>query len=551
MTDRIIIGLDKFFLDPLIPGSIDYGTYSAFKTQYGNPTPDIINIFRDLFGHGVTKEMRSVRITCLDSADKMAVLNAINTRLTNLNRSMSDFQTLQNTATLNKRRGIEKIRDEIMSAQVTESGEENCKRAMTTARPVNEIIDIQEYTPINTNTPEQRQKKMKMRADLFQRILTFAYYLANPSKLQATDSDMYDKMEKLTAFFNKGNENLTNIVQLIQGISQNADADPLTYFDYISMPTVLSAPTIEDMSGSITTTTDEAHIASLVVKLMGLLKIEKEVDPTVINNIEQLLRKGTGSFVGNAEKKGEVALGLKILTALRPLSTFIRMSYPSLHKYISTWIERNETKSVSTEHMTEFLRFALNRTLEKGIYRIDNVPEDVVGAISGLITNINYGASYSSIIQSSISDRRRFFYLPDNLPIPQTVAQIDITAFQFQKASTKEEFVRNIKEYFASRPNTLYMMVLDTNFDKTPFNTFIVDYNERGLPTKGMKGIKPLALYHKSPPVISKVLKDINKQYAKPISVLILMLGSLAIMKNTLRSAVSLSSSVEEGDGDE
>lgn len=550
MTDRIIIGLDKFFLDPLMPGSIDYGTYSAFKTQYGNPTPETIEVFRSLFGHGITKEVRGVRISCLDSAEKEAILHAINTRLTNLQRSMSDFQTLLNTATLNKRRSIEKIRDDIVSAEGTGShtGDE-CTRAMT--RPTNEIIDIEEYTPLDTNTPEERQKKIKMRADLFQRILTFAYYLANPSKLQATDSDMYEKMEKLTAFFNKGNENLTNIAQLIQGISQGIDVDPLTYFDYISMPAVLSAPTIEDISGSITNMTDESRVAGLVVKLMGLLKIEKEVDPTVVINIERLLKEGSGSFVGDAEKKGEIALGLKILTALRPLSTFIRLSYPSLHKYISTWVDRSETGSISTDHMTEFLRFALNKKLEAGIYRIDNVPEDIVSAISGLISTINYGASYSSIIQSSISDRRRFFYFPDNLPIPQTVAQIDSTAFQFQTASTKEEFVRNIKEYFASRQNTLYMVVLDTNFDKTPFNTFIIDYTERGLPTKGMKGIKPLALYHKSPPAISKVLKDINKQYAKPISILILMLGTIAVMKKTLRTAVSLASATDEDELDE
>ena len=138
MTDRIIIGLDKFFIDPLMPGSIDYGTYSAFKTQYGNPTPDIINIFRDLFGHTVTREMRSSRNLCLDGAEKEAVLRAINARLTNLQRSMSDFQTLQNTATLNKRRSIEKIRDEIMAAETTE----NCARVGQLPRPVNEIVDI-------------------------------------------------------------------------------------------------------------------------------------------------------------------------------------------------------------------------------------------------------------------------------------------------------------------------------------------------------------------------------------------------------------------------
>jgi hypothetical protein len=542
MTDRIIIGLDKFFLDPLMPGSIDYGTYSAFKTQYGNPTPDIINIFRDLFGHTVTKEMRSSRISCLDQAEKEAILHAMNTRLTNLHRSISDFQTLQNTATLNKRRSIEKIRDEIM---VTESTE-GCARVGQLARPVNEIVDIQEYTPAETNTPEQRQKKMKMRADLFQRILTFAYYLANPSKLEAIDSDMYDRMEKLTAFFNKGNENLTNIVQLIQGISQNTNADPLTYFDYISMPDTLSARSLADISGSIINTDEETRVASLVVKLMGLLKIEREVDSTVINNIERLLRDGTGTFIGDATKKGEAELGVKILTALRPLSTFIRLSYPTLYTYISSWIERADTGSVSMDHITEFLRFSLNKTLEKGIYRIDNVPEDIIHTISGLIKSINYGVSYGSIIQSSVSDRRRLFYLPDNLPIPQTVAQIDITAFQFQKATTKDEFVKNIKDYFASRPNTLYMMVLDKSFDKTPFNTFIIDYPERGLPSKGMKGIKPLALYNKSPPVISKVLKDINKQYAKPISILILMLGGIAVLKKTLRSAVSLSALEDE-----
>jgi hypothetical protein len=430
----ITIGLEKFMLTPDLEGSINHQPLSIFRDLYGvsMDDTDTLDLFKRVFASRLTKDARVERIAQLTSDQKERILVALNKRVRLFTRNLA---TLQNTTLENKRLALNTLINDITRKGATGP----VTTPSGTAGVLNEII---ETVPSPRNTPEVAQKKKAMRANILQRILMIAYYLANPSKLRALDQSMYDAMTILVKGLNgvKTPSQLTNILALVQAGAKAEDIralDPLNYFQKISMPGFLeSRDLVTGVSNEIITPlTNESLLSSYVMKLMGLMAIEGTVDEDRIKALKECLQ-GEGACIDKGRKEKGDELGGKLTTAIEPLYDTFRKIYDPLFSTISDAMgaERPSPFFPIMKMLKVFSHATLQKSIlktapksdviEPGMYKYTGVPAELMQFIRKL--NEQYGKLAKPLGELKLGQDIQYVYLPENLPIITSISQMRI-----------------------------------------------------------------------------------------------------------------------------
>lgn len=423
-SSAITIGLEKFILTPDLGGAINHQPLTVFRDLYGVNDAVTLDLFKDVFASGMTKDARAERITQLTVDEKKRIVDALNARITKL-RNSQNLTTLQGATVDRKRSTLIAIKGEIERTGATGKTSGTVLTPKASAVVLNEII---ESVASPTNTPEIAEKKKAMRATLFQRILIIAYYLANPSKLRALDQTLYTTMINLVAGLNgaKTPSQLTNILALVQNGAKADDIralDPLNYFERISMPKFLQSSDLATGVSNeiITPLTNESLLSSYVKKLMGLMAIEGAVDEERLKALKDCLR-GDGACIDKGRKAKGEELGGRLVTAIDPLYETFRKMYNPVFKEIS-----KSMKGIRPNPFDPIMKmlkiFALpGVNIAKGVYKYTGVSPQLMELVRKL--QEKYGPFGESLRDMKVGGEIQYVYLPENLPIPRTVAQM-------------------------------------------------------------------------------------------------------------------------------
>jgi hypothetical protein len=369
----------------------------------------------------MTKDARAERITRLTVDEKKRIVDALNARITKL-RNSQNLTTLQGATVDRKRSTLIAIKGEIERTGATG------KTSLTPTASAVVLNEIVETVASPANTPEIAEKKKAMRATLFQRILMIAYYLANPSKLRALDQTIYNTMIDLVAGLNgaKTPSQLTNILALVQNGAKADDIralDPLNYFEGVSMPRFLESTDLTTGVSNeiITPLTNESLLSSYVRKLMGLMSIEGAVDEERLKALKECL-KGEGACIDKGRKAKGEELGGQLVTAIDPLYETFRKMYNPLFSQISKSMKGIRPKPFDPIMKMLKIFASPGVNIAKGVYKYTGVPPQLMELVRKL--HEKYGTFGESLRDLKVGEEIQYVYLPENLPIPTSVAQM-------------------------------------------------------------------------------------------------------------------------------
>lgn len=438
MTARAIsIGPDKFLLVPDQEGSISHQPLTKFRELYGLNTvfpkrdEGTIAIFAKLFGADVSKAEQEQRMLALTVDEKGRLLAALDKRIRDIERDLRPIpmghMTLGSTVVMNKLSKLKAIRDAI--AKVTPGAATNALTRPPMTGPSesdvleNEIVKV----PVGDNAEPTAVARAKMvRANLFQRIMIIAYYLAHPVQLHRRDPLLYDALRKLVEDLSgpKTPAQLTKMVTMIQEGATSDDIrsmDPLNYFERVSMSDFLESPDLE--TGATNTiinplkeSTQEKIMKSYVTKLIALLQIEGTVDEVSLKSLKECLR-GEGACIDKGRRAKGVEMGQKLTSAIAPLYEAFSKMYSPLFGQLDGYI--SEIQPIPSMEIMSMLKIFTDESLPDGIYKYTNVPANVMEFFNKINTNYTQNVS-----QLTSTNKIKAVYLHDNLPVPNTTGQI-------------------------------------------------------------------------------------------------------------------------------
>lgn len=443
MTARSIsIGPDKFLLVPGQEGSISHQPFTKFRELYGLNTvfpkrdENTIAIFARLFGADVSKAEQEQRMHGLNEDEKSRLLTAFDKRIRDIERDLRPIQmgamTLGSSVVMNKLSKLKAIRDAI--AKVTPgTGAGGLGRPPMSGPDVpdvlaNEIVKV----PVGADAePTAVAHAKQVRANLFQRIMIIAYYLAHPVQLHRRDPLLYDTLRKLVDDLSgpKTPAQLTKMVTMIQEGATSDDIrsmDPLNYFERVSMSDFLESPELE--AGATNTiinplkeSTQEKIMASYVKKLMALLQVQDVVGEVDLKSLKECL-KGEGACIDKGRRAKGVEMGKKLTSAIQPLYEAFSKLYSPLFGQLDGYIR--VIQPIPAMEIMRMVKIFTNERLPDGIYKYTKVPANVMEFFNKINTNYSQIQQYVSQLKLKATNKFQAVYLHDNLPIPNTTGQI-------------------------------------------------------------------------------------------------------------------------------
>ena len=461
MTTRSIsIGPDKFLLVPGQEGSISHQPLRKFRELYGINDENTIAIFAKLFGADVSKAEQEQRISALTVDEKSRLLTAFDKRIRDIERDLRPIQsghmTLSSSVVMNKLSKLKVIRVAIAN-MIPGATAQGLSRQPMTGPSVpdvleNEIVQV----PVGADAePTAVAHAKRVRANLFQRIMIIAYYLAHPLQLQRRDPLLYDALRKLVDDLSgpKTPAQLTKMVTMIQQGATSDDIrgmDPLNYFERVSMSDFLESPdlatgTTNTIINPLKESTQEKIMASYVKKLMALLQIEGTVDEARLKSLKECL-KGEGVCIDKGRRAKGVEIGQKLNSAIAPLYEAFSKMYSPLFGQLDGYIR--VIQPIPAMEIMRMLKIFTNERLPDGIYKYTNVPANVMTFLNKINTNYSQIQQYVSQLKLKATNKFQAVYLHDNLPIPNTTGQI---VFKQLGGDSKVRTLANIE---STDPNT-------------------------------------------------------------------------------------------------
>jgi hypothetical protein len=434
MTARTInIGPDKFLSVPGQEGSISHQPLTKFRELYG-VNDATIALFARLFGTDVSKAEQEQRMRELTADEKSRLLVALDKRIRDMVRDLQQIQgatmTLGSTVLMSKLSKIKAVRDKIADAKPGADTSGLARPPM--ARPAesdvleNEIVQVPAGADADATAVAQAKK---VRANLFQRIMTIAYYLAHPVQLHRRDPQLYDNLRQLVEGLvgPKTPEQMTKMVTMIQEGATSADIksmDPLNYFEHVSMSAFLESPDLAEgatnaIINPLKESTQERVMASYVTKLMALLQIEGMINKDSMKALKDYLK---GKLCDEETRGARVEMGKKLSSAIQPLYEAFERMYSPLFTKINEIV--NTITPAPSMQIMNMLKVITDPRLPDGIYKYTNVPANVMDFFNKINTNYAMIQQYTSQLKLRSTNKIQYVYLHDNLPIPNTSAQI-------------------------------------------------------------------------------------------------------------------------------